>query len=330
MPETWNVNSEDLAGDVRTWAAYLLGRNEYGIWLYTATGTPIHSATGEQTDTLQAQAQLIPHDKPWVASWYQDGSAIADVTTPPEVNARSIRYVDLGLRTWTREGEGAVRSETDAYDNAVATGLVTAGRDVAARKAFSDLERQMAERVEPFGLVGRRWFTGITRNELHFMAYDPQWPAKFTAARDEMLPLLPPSSRVEHFGSTAVPGLAAKDCIDIAVVVPRQEQFSQAIIALDALGYEGRADDDPGHVFLRRITSGRRSHHLHLYYEGHQNLIEVLAFRDLLRADPSARERYQRVKQSLAEANPYDRSGYLAGKNEVIRELLDVALARPR
>lgn len=330
MPETWNVNREGLAGDVQIWAAYLLGRNEYGIWLYTAAGTPIHSAHAEQVDTLQAQAQLIPHDKPWVASWYQDGSAIANVTTPSEVNARSIRYVDLGLRTWTREGESVSRDKTDAYDTAVARGLVTGERDVAARTAFSDLERQMVERVEPFGQVGRRWFTGITRNELHFVAYDPQWPAKYMAARDEMLPLLPPDSRVEHCGSTAVPGLAAKDCIDIAVVVPRQEQITDAVTGLETLGYKARPDDDPGWVFLPRMTNGRRSHHVHLYSEGHQNLIEVLAFRDLLRSDPQARQRYQTVKQSLAEANPYDRSGYLAGKNEVVRSLLELALARLR
>lgn len=310
------------------WTAYLLGRNESGIWLYTPTGTPIHNAQGEQIGTLPAQAQLVPHDKPWVAAWCEDGSTIAHITTPPEVNGLSIHYLNLGLSCWVDQN-GAIGQELDGYDRAVAAGLVPTEQDLAARSAFSDLQDQLAKRVEPFGQVGRRWFTGIKRNELHFVDYNPEWPMRFAAARDEMLPVLPAGSRVEHMGSTAVPGLPAKDCIDIAVVVPSEEQFDQAIDALESLGYERRpGDDDPGHVFLRRLTDGRRTHHLHLYNEGHPNLIEVLAFRDLLRADPQAREQYQSVKRSLAEANPYDRSGYLAGKNAVVSELLKLALTR--
>lgn len=160
------------------------------------------------------------------------------------------------------------------------------------------------------------------------MAYNPEWPARFEAARDEMLPLLPIGAQVEHFGSTAVPGLSAKDCIDVAVIVQRQDQFAETIAALESIGYEARPDatGDPGHVFIRRLTNGRRSHHLHLYYEGHQNLIEVLALRDLLRTDPRARDRYQAVKSAHAEANPYDRGGYVAGKNEVVHELTKAAM----
>jgi GrpB-like predicted nucleotidyltransferase (UPF0157 family) len=123
---------------------------------------------------------------------------------------------------------------------------------------------------------------------------------------------------------------AAKDCIDIAVVVQRHDQFDEAIAGLETIGYEARpnAFDDPGHVFIRRLAAGQRTHHLHLYHQGHQNLIEVLAFRDLLRDNPEARDKYQAVKLALADADPYDRSGYLAGKTAVVRDLLRVALAR--
>lgn len=328
----WNVTREVLAGDIETWAGYLLGRNEYGIWLYIPARTPVHNAQGEQVDTLQARAQLVSEDKSWVAAWCEDGSTIACVTTAPRIDGRSIRYVDLGLHSWTDQNGRFVRADAAGYEEAVATGVVLADQDGSARAAFSDLERQMADRDEPFGQVGRRWFTGITRDELHFVAYDPRWPARFAAARDEIQPLLPSGSRVEHFGSTSVPGLSAKDCIDIAAVVPRYDQINAAIAALSSLGYQARpnAFNDRGHVFLRRLTGGQRSHHLHVYQEGHQNLLEALAFRDLLRSDPQARQRYQAVKRTLAEANPYDRSGYLAGKNEVAGELLRLALTRLR
>ena len=331
MAEIWTVNRELLAGGVQRWDAYLLGQDEYGTWLCTSSETPIRDEQDRPVDTLQAEAQLFSHGTPWVASWRQDGSVVGAVTSPVEIDDRSIRYVDLGLHH--RAGEGAPgRDVTQTYDDARAAGLVAGEQDREARETLSGLRRRIAERTEPFGQVGRKWFTRITRNELHFVGYDPQWPEKFAAARDELLPVLPGGSRVEHFGSTSVPGLSAKDCIDIAVAVPDLQQVDEVIPALESLGYEARPDafKDPGHVFFRRLTDGRRSHHLHLYREGHRDLIGVLALRDLLRSDSQARRRYQAVKESLAEANPHDRAGYAAGKDAIARELLELALIRQR
>jgi GrpB-like predicted nucleotidyltransferase (UPF0157 family) len=317
---------------VSSWNALLLGRNEYGTWLYAPAGTPVCDPHGRQLDTLQAQARLIPDDQPWVAAWCDDDSTVAEVTTRPQVAGHSIRYRGFGLRVRTDLDGRVDRDATGAYDAAVTDERSGADAAAAVWAEWVALERRMAEGVEPFGQVGRRWFTGITRNALHFVPYNPDWPARFRTARDEILPVLPPGSRVEHFGSTSVPGLAAKDCIDIAVIVPRLDQIEETAEALRPLGYEARPEAfrDPGHVFLRRLTAGRRSHHLHLYREGHQNLIEVLAFRDLLRTDARARQRYETVKRSLAEANPYDRNGYMAGKDAVVDELLRPAMARLR
>jgi len=324
------VSSETLDGQAQTWSAYLLGRNEYGTWLYVPDRTPLINARGEQVDTLQGQAQLMPTDGCWVAAWRQDGSCLAHVAVPPVVDQLSVRIIDFGLQLRVDDDGRLDRTGADSYERAVAAGLVSAEQDHEIRATFADLHRQLSEAVEPFGRVGWCWYSGITRNELHFVAYDPQWPARFEAARDEILPLLPMGSRVEHVGSTAVPGLSAKDCIDIAVTVPHQEQFSETIAALESIGYETRPDatGDPGHVFIRRLTNGRRSHHVHLYHQGHQNLIEVLALRDLLRTDPRARDRYQSVKLAHAEANPYDRGGYMAGKKEVVEELTSAAMER--
>lgn len=330
VAEIWKVNKDDLAGATQTWDAYLLGHDQYGTWLYTPAGTPIRNEQGQHVGTLQAQAQLYPSTKPWIASWFQDGSFVAAATTVAEVESCSIRFTDLGMQ---HRASGAVdpgQDETQEYDRALATGCVPSGPDAAIRADFTDLKQQIGERVEPFGEVGPKWFERIKRNEIHFVAYNPDWPAKFVAARDEIAPHLPNGSRVEHFGSTSVPGLSAKDCIDLAVVVPRPEQVQEVIPAMERLGYEARplAFKDPGHIFFRRLTDGRRSHHLHLYRDGHPNLIGVLAFRDLLRSDPGARDRYQAVKQSLAEANPFDLTGYSDGKDGVVKELLQQALAK--
>ncbi len=240
-------------------------------------------------------------------------------------------YVDLELDLWADQHGGHGLVDQDEYDSARAAGLITDEQHRHASVAAADLDRQLAGWVEPFGQVGWRWFSGVTRNEQNVVAYDPSWPAKFATAREEMLPLLPPDSRVEHFGSTSVPGLAAKDCLDIAVIVPSLDQFDEVIDQLESIGYEARRNafgDDPGHVFIRRLTEGRRTHHLHLYVDAHPNLLGVLAFRDLLRTDPEARVRYEEVKFALTESAPFDRGGYMAGKNDIVQELLQTALAR--
>lgn len=181
------------------------------VWLYVPAGSPVHNAEGRQIDTLQAQAQLIPDDNSWVASWREDGSTTVYVTAaPPEVIGRTIRYVDLGLRIDAGPYTGIPRRESAAFDRAVEERTLPLELIKAARATLSDLQQQSAEGVEPFGRAGRRWFTGIMRNELHFVGYDPEWPVRFAAVREEILPLLPPGSRVEHFGSTSVPGLAPR------------------------------------------------------------------------------------------------------------------------
>ncbi len=328
---TWSVTRTKLTGQSRVWRAYLVGVNAYGSWLYTPEGTQSRTAAGEPIDTTSAESVLlVPADDWWLARWWASGSITVEITTPAEFGASSVSYVDLELGWWVEDGDhGQVGHEE--YEAARAAGLITNEQDESARAAVTRLRQRLAERAEPFGGQGPEWLGRVRRNELHVIAYDPDWPIRFAEARDAMLPVLPAGSRVEHFGSTAVPGLAAKDCIDIAVIVQRQDQFDEVIAGLESIGYEARrqAFDDPGHIFIRRLTdASRRTHHLHLYHEGHQNLRDVLAFRDLLRTDADARNRYQAVKLGLAEANPYDRSGYLNGKREVVQGLLRVALAR--
>ncbi len=327
MPGTWTVTKTKPTGQTWAWPAYLLGTSEHGRWLYTPAGAPSHTA-----DSLAMESvQLIPDDAWWVGWWWADGSITVDATTPAAFGTASVRYVDLELGLWAKDGDYDLAGQAE-YEAARASGLISDQQDRLARAAAARVGRALAERIEPFGEKGWEWLRRVRRNELHVIAHDPTWPIKFAEARDEMLPVLPAGSRVEHFGSTSVPELAAKDCIDIAVVVRRQDQFDEAIAGLESIGYETRPlafPDDPGHVFIRRLTAdSRRTHHLHLYHEGNPNLIEVLAFRDLLRTDSNARNRYQTVKLGLAEANPYDRSGYLAGKSQVVQGLLRIALAR--
>lgn len=143
-------------------------------------------------------------------------------------------------------------------------------------------------------------------------AYDPSWPAQFEEHRARIVAALG-AVEVEHVGSTSVPGLAAKPVVDVQVTVP---DLDGAVARLEPVGYLLRARD-PDH----RCLPGRGAN-VHLYEPGHPELEAHRRFRDLLRADPAARQRYEDLKRSLAGRVWPDMNHYAEAKGPLIRELL--------
>ena len=132
---------------------------------------------------------------------------------------------------------------------------------------------------------------------------------------------------VEHVGSSAVPGLATKPIIDLAVGIAGQVPLQELRNVLEEIGYEFRGDagDQGGLVF---VLDGRPRHrvvHLHVVDHGGAQWRRYLTFRDLLLTDPEARESYERIKRDLAEKFPRDRKAYQAAKESPVRGLLDYA-----
>ena len=133
---------------------------------------------------------------------------------------------------------------------------------------------------------------------------------------------------IEHVGSTAVPGLAAKPVIDIIVSVT---SLAAAIPALEALGYDCRGENGiPGRLFFRKgLVEFRRTHHLHLVEVGHEQWKFTLAFRNYLRSHPGDMRRYEEVKRALAEKFRDNRSAYTNGKADFIRAILAKVQSSP-
>lgn len=149
---------------------------------------------------------------------------------------------------------------------------------------------------------------------------DPGWPARYLAARDELLAVLPvPPLLVEHIGSTAVPGLAAKPIIDIIVLVADMAPIHAALPDLVGLGYEFRpAVSNATRLFLRRFEpGGERTHHLHLHTDPDDVRRHIL-FRDRLRDDAETRIAYESLKRHLADRHAQDREAYARGKNDFV------------
>ena len=143
--------------------------------------------------------------------------------------------------------------------------------------------------------------------------YDPAWPERFEAERAKIAALCD-ATRIEHIGSTSVPGLAAKPIVDI-VVVP-QGSIGDAVEPLEAAGYELRVRA-PGHRMLRTPA---RDVHVHLWTEP-ADVDRHLLFRDWLRANTSDRDLYAATKRELASREWGDGNDYADAKSPVIRTI---------
>lgn len=152
--------------------------------------------------------------------------------------------------------------------------------------------------------------------------YDPAWPHAFARRRDRVREALGGLAQaVEHVGSTAVPGLAAKPIIDMDVVVA-ESAVAAAIAALERAGYRHQGDQGiPGREAFQ-APPGFPPHHLYLCAPGARELRRHLFFRDHLRAHPEAVRRYAKLKQDLAGRLGGDREAYTAGKTAFVEAIL--------
>jgi len=161
--------------------------------------------------------------------------------------------------------------------------------------------------------------------------YDPAWPARFESESARIREALGDNAvRIDHVGSTSVPGLGAKPVIDIQVsvasMVPR-DAYKDALIGL---GYRWALDpwtDD--HEFFNRDEDGERAFHVHVCPTGSEWERRHLAFRDWLRANPADAAAYERLKRELAEQHPRDTYSYATAKTAFIRETTDRAARVP-
>lgn len=159
---------------------------------------------------------------------------------------------------------------------------------------------------------------------IQIVPYDPSWPIAFATERDLIANLLSPwlAGEIQHVGSTAVPGLAAKPVIDIMAPVHTLEASKAAISVLRQLCYVYFPHRPTLMHWLCKPSPEVRTHHLHLVpYDG-EPWRDRLAFRDRLRDDPRLAAEYAALKLSLATAHPTDREAYTEGKTHFVRRVL--------
>lgn len=171
---------------------------------------------------------------------------------------------------------------------------------------------------------------GLKYGTVQVVPYDRRWAQAFLDERARLAAVLSAvACEIEHIGSTAVPGLAAKPILDIAVGRSRGTAATQIVSAIERLGYEYRGDAgaDGGHILVRESAPLVRTHHVHVVELDGDQWTSYILLRDLLRSDAAARLAYAMKKAMLARRHPSDRRSYTAAKEVVVRDLLLEATA---
>lgn len=169
----------------------------------------------------------------------------------------------------------------------------------------------------------------VTR-EIAVVAYDPEWPQRFERLRARIWPAVAAVAlRIDHVGSTSVPGLAAKPIIDMDVVVADETRVRPAIEALRSLGYRwvGDLGVEGREAFTSAQSADLPPHHLYLVVDGNKAHLDHVLLRDLLRADEDACRRYAELKRANVELAQGDTDVYVAAKARFVAELLTRARA---
>jgi len=153
--------------------------------------------------------------------------------------------------------------------------------------------------------------------------YDPTWPDLFRQIAAPIRAALGDLAlRIDHIGSTSIPGTDAKPIIDIQISVASFEPFDDLLKPMESLGWRWRSDNPDLTDMYFRESPGTRRTHIHMRRAGSWSEQMSLLFRDYLRCHPEDQAAYVSLKYESAEQFRNDRKGYTASKSPLIWSIL--------
>ncbi len=157
---------------------------------------------------------------------------------------------------------------------------------------------------------------------IHLAAYDPEWPALYEREAARIRNALGTKAlRIEHVGSTSVPGLDAKPIIDIDLVVADSSEEDAYVPQLEAAGYVLRIREPDWHE--HRLFKGPDTNvNVHTFSDGCEEVDAMVAFRDRLRTNDDDRDLYLKAKRKLAAREWKYVQNYADAKSAAVREIL--------
>ena len=162
---------------------------------------------------------------------------------------------------------------------------------------------------------------------INLVEYDTEWPHLFEKEAERISSVLGPKAlRIEHVGSTSVPGLCAKPIIDIVLVVEDSSNEASYVPAMEAAGYELRIREPEW--FEHRLFKGPDTDiNLHIFSDHTPEVERMLSFRDWLRDNSSDREKYAETKRKLAQRVWRHVQNYADAKSSIVQEIMNRALS---
>jgi GrpB-like predicted nucleotidyltransferase (UPF0157 family) len=161
--------------------------------------------------------------------------------------------------------------------------------------------------------------------------YDPRWPALYEEEKALIVAAIGPSIvAIEHIGSTAVPGLAAKPIVDIMIGIPRLDEAPALYGSLAQIGYEYAPEFEeliPERRFFRKGPAECWTHHLHIVEFRDDFWVRHLLFREYLRRHAEVAHDYKQLKRALAAEYSENRQGYTEAKTNFIHGIESLARA---
>ncbi len=158
---------------------------------------------------------------------------------------------------------------------------------------------------------------------IRVVAYDPSWPAAFEREAALLAEIFAGDLvTIHHIGSTAVTGLSAKPVIDMLPLVRDIRRVDLFHSAMAQAGYQSWGEYGiPGRRFFTKGGDEHRTHNVHIFEAGNQEVVRHLDFRDYLRADPVVAQQYAQLKAALARQFPDDMTAYNNGKDAFIKQM---------
>ncbi|MEJ8544685.1 GrpB family protein [Brevibacillus borstelensis] len=163
---------------------------------------------------------------------------------------------------------------------------------------------------------------------IEVLPYDEGWVALFE--REEALLRRIFSEElvaIHHIGSTSIKGMKAKPIIDIMPVVKDIDRVHLYDDAMRKIGYEPKGENGINGRRYFQKGGDQRTHHVHIFQEGHPDIQRHLAFRDYVGSHPEAMAAYAKRKEELAEKYRLDSVAYANGKSGLVRQIDEAALA---
>jgi GrpB-like predicted nucleotidyltransferase (UPF0157 family) len=170
------------------------------------------------------------------------------------------------------------------------------------------------------------------RRKVELVPHDPAWAAQAAAESARLAEAIGPTLiRIEHVGSTSIPGIMAKPTIDLQPIVRSLAELDARRPQVEALGYLWRGEFGiPDRRYCIREENRKRLFHVHCHQDCHPEIARTLVFRDYLRAHVEEAKAYEALKIACAEAHPNDTLAYSNATGDWIRACIARAEAWAR